>query len=265
MDKIICSYVYLITFHNHAQSAEFRFTFQVPKRLHRFLLDMTTEGNKGPPSTITLGFSILTHFLLVAPVIYILVLAFGHYSFFSWHPICMSLGVGLLITEAVFSVSGEAYIASKLARRNRVTIHWILHAIGLTLIGIGFIIIIVNKVNNNRAHFATTHSQLGLVTIILSVLVASFGVVANNTTWLYPRVRPVLIKIAHACGGIGMTILFLATLINGTYSNWWPGTSTGRDLVFTSFFIAGVLILVKPILGTISRCRVVFGPPSSDS
>lgn len=275
---------------------------------------MTTEAlsNKGPPSAITLGFSILTHFLLVAPVIYILVLAFGKYSLFSWHPICMSVGVsrnkiknkktkkkpraratkaanrinsappprlndlsslyvsrdakvGLLIAEAVFSVSGEAYVASRLPRRNRVTIHWILHAAGLTVIGIGLIIIVVNKVKHNGRHFATTHSQLGLTTIVLSVLVAAFGVLANNTAWLYPRVRPVLIKIGHACGGIGMTVLLLATLINGTYTHWWPGTTTGRDLTFASLFFAGLLILLKPVLGAVSRCRVVFGPPATDT
>lgn len=237
----------------------------VSKKLDRLLLDMSTEDNKGPPSTITLAFSILTHFLLVAPVIYILVVAFGKYSFFSWHPICMSIGVGLLITEAVFSVSGEAYIASRLPRRSRVMIHWILHTIGLTIIGIGLIIIIVNKINHNNSHFATTHSQLGLVTIILSVLTASFGILANNTVWIYPRVRPVLVKVSHACGGIGIVVLLLATLINGTYSKWWPGTETGRDLIFASLFFAGLLILVKPILGAFSRCTVVFGPPSSDT
>ncbi|XP_012219207.1 transmembrane reductase CYB561D2 isoform X2 [Linepithema humile] len=231
---------------------------------------MSNEGSKGPPSTITLAFSTLTHFLLLAPVIYILVLAvpFGMHSLFGWHPVCMSIGVGLLITEAVFSVSGEAYIASKLPRRTRVTMHWILHTIGLIVIGIGFIIIIVNKIKQHRNHFATTHSQLGLVTIILTVLTAAFGILANNTVWVYPRVRPVLIKVAHACGGIGIITLLLATLINGTYSDWWyhgGGTVTGRNLVFASLFFAGLLILVKPILGAISRCRVVFGPPSSDS
>jgi len=149
-----------------------------------------------------------------------------------------------------------------------VTIHWILHTIGLTVIGIGLIIIVVNKIKHDKSHFATTHSQLGLTTIILSVLTATFGILANNTVWIYPRVRPVLVKVAHACGGISITILLLATLINGTYTHWWSnsgGTDTGRDLTFASLFFAGFLILVKPILGTISRCRVVFGPPSSDS
>ncbi|XP_076664316.1 transmembrane reductase CYB561D2 [Andrena cerasifolii] len=218
-------------------------------------------AGKGPPSAITMVFSALTHILLLAPVIYILSLAFGNYSFFSWHPICMSLGVGLLITEAVFSVSGEAYLGSKVSRLNRVTMHWVAHTAGLTLVLIGLIIIVVNKVANNRYHFASPHSVLGLISIILAFLIASFGIITNNPKWLYPRFRPVLLKIVHAFGGVAVTILLLASVITGTYSHWWPGSDTGRSLVFSSFFIAGFLILLKPVLGAVSRSRVVFGPP----
>lgn len=73
----------------------FNFFFQVAKQSIRFLLDMSNESSKGPPSTITLAFSTLTHFLLLAPVIYILVLAvpYGMHSLFGWHPVCMSIGV----------------------------------------------------------------------------------------------------------------------------------------------------------------------------
>lgn len=218
-------------------------------------------AGKGPPSAIMLAFSALTHFLFVAPVIYILVLAFEKYKFFVWHPICMSVGVGLLITEAVFSISGEAYIGSKISRMNRVTIHWIMHTMGLALVLIGLIIIVVNKIDNNGHHFASPHSILGLVSIILAFLTAAFGIVTNNSRWLYPRFRPVLLKIVHAFGGILVTILLLASLITGTYTGWWSGGDTGRNLVFASFFIAGFFILLKPILGAVSRSKVVFGPP----
>ncbi|CAL7945033.1 unnamed protein product [Xylocopa violacea] len=216
---------------------------------------------KGPPSAIMLVFSALTHILLLLPVLYILSLAFIYYTFFSWHPICMSVGVGLLMTEAVFSVSGEAYIGSKLSRVNRVTMHWVLHTFGLALVTIGLIIIVVNKIQNNREHFATPHSILGLVSIILAFLTAAFGIVTNNSRWLYPRFRPVLLKIMHAFGGILVTILLLATLITGTYTKWWPANDTGRNLTFSAFFIAGFFILLKPILGAVSRSKVVFGPP----
>ncbi|XP_076179016.1 transmembrane reductase CYB561D2 isoform X2 [Ptiloglossa arizonensis] len=218
-------------------------------------------AGKGPPSAVTMVFSTLTHILLLAPVIYILTLAFGNYSFFAWHPICMSLGVGLLIAEAVYSVSGEAYLGHKISRVNRVTMHWILHTTGLTLVLIGLIIIVTNKINGNRHHFASPHSILGLVSIILVCLIATFGIVTNNPKWVYPRFRPVLLKIMHAFGGIACTILLLASLITGTYTRWWPGTDTGRSLVFASFFIAGFFILLKPILGAVSRSKVVFGPP----
>ncbi|KOX76672.1 Cytochrome b561 domain-containing protein 1 [Melipona quadrifasciata] len=195
-------------------------------------------ASKGPPSAIMLVFSVLTHILLLAPV-------------------------GLLITEAIFNVSGEAYVGWKVSRVNRVTLHWILHTLGLGLVLIGLIIIVVNKTVNNYSHFVTPHSILGLVSIILTFFTAAFGVVTNNSRWLYPRFRPVLLKIVHAFSGIIVTILLLATLITGTYTKWWPGDYTGRSLTFTAFFIAGFFILLKPILGAVSRSRVVFGPPPS--
>ncbi|XP_066585699.1 transmembrane reductase CYB561D2-like [Prorops nasuta] len=229
---------------------------------------MTTERGtqgKGPPSAITLAASIVTHILLLLPVVYIVVLAFVHYQFFSWHPICMSIAVGLLISEAVFSISGEAYLSYRLPRRYRVTVHWILNSLGLGFLAIGFIIIVVNKVNQEKSHFVTTHSQLGLTTLIITALVSAFGILANNTNWLYPKVRPVLIKVSHAFAGIFLTILLLATLINGTYTRWWPGGEVGRDLTFASLFFAGLFILIKPILGAVSRTKVILNPPSSQT
>lgn len=163
--------------------------------------------------------------------------------------------------EAVFSISGEAYISSKLSKANRVMMHWIFHTIGLTLVLIGLIIIVVNKIEHNGKHFSSPHSILGLITIILAFLTAGFGVVTNNPKWLYPRFRPLFLKVIHAVGGIVVTILLLATLITGTYTNWWRGTETGRSLVLASFLIAGFFVLLKPVLGAVSRSKIVFGPP----
>ena len=165
--------------------------------------------------------------------------------------------------EAVFSVSGEAFLSHKISRASRVTIHWIMHATGLCLIFSGLIIIIVNKnMHSGHGHFESNHAILGLTTIILAALVSLFGILANNTKWLYPKVRPVLIKVFHAFGGISITILFLATEITGTYKGWLEKQrvgdhEVGRQLVFASLFIAGVLVLFKPILGAVSRTKVL--------
>ncbi|XP_051159427.1 transmembrane reductase CYB561D2-like isoform X2 [Leptopilina boulardi] len=228
------------------------------------------QSRKAPPGSLTLGVSFLTHLLLILPIIYILVIAFHRpEQLFTWHPICMSLGA-LLIIEAVFSISGEVLLAHKLSRAQRITIHWIMLTIGLCLILCGLIIAIVNKNNKNKEHFVSFHAILGLTTIVLASLVAIFGIIANNTRWLYPRVRPVLIKVLHAYGGIVMTILFIASLIAGAYTHWLEHQNigdheVGQKLVFASLFIAGVLVLFKPILGAISRTIVLTKTPQQPS
>lgn len=168
--------------------------------------------------------------------------------------------MGLIIVEGVFSINGEANLVQRLSRASRVTLHWIFMTTGLTLMFIGLIIIIVNKNRLGKSHFITTHGQLGLASIIIACIVSAFGILASNTRWLYPRVRPVLIKVAHAFGGISMTVLFIATIINGTYKHKFPGSYTGRSLAFTSFFIATLWVLFKPILGAVSRTKVLLKP-----
>ncbi|KAK0162878.1 hypothetical protein PV327_006617 [Microctonus hyperodae] len=218
------------------------------------------QDMKNLSGRLNLFFTGLTHILLVAPVIYIIVLYIQKYSFFSWHPILMSVGVGLLIIEGVFCISGEANVANRFSRVNRVTLHWIINSIGLGLMFIGLIIIVVNKNRGSRPHFTTTHGQLGLSSIIISSIVALFGIAAYNTRWFYPKVRPILIKVAHAFGGIAITILFIATIINGIYKESFPGNNIGRSLVVTSFVLALVLVLFKPIIGAVSRTRVLLKP-----
>ena len=64
-----------------------------------FNFEMKTEqaGGKGPPGSLTLGVSFLTHLLLILPILYILVVGFHEPDkLFSWHPICMALGVSLI-------------------------------------------------------------------------------------------------------------------------------------------------------------------------
>ncbi|KAF7991434.1 hypothetical protein HCN44_002996 [Aphidius gifuensis] len=185
---------------------------------------MKPEGEtKGLPNAFGLVMSVLTHVLLLAPVIYILSFFIGNLDvLFSWHPTCMVIGVGLLIFEGVFSISGEANLNQKVSRINRITIHWILHTIGLSTF-------------------------------------------TNNTRWLYPKVRPILLKVVHGYGGIGMTILFLITIINGSWNYAFPDNSTSQILVLLSFIIAIIIILFKPILGAIARTKVILRPPQQQN
>ncbi|XP_074096227.1 transmembrane reductase CYB561D2 [Cotesia typhae] len=209
--------------------------------------------------------TIITHALLVIPAAYIVISYFVHYDFFSWHPICMALGVGLLLMEGIFAISGESNLTTRVKRAQRVTIHWILVTSGLTLMFIGLIIAVVNKNRLNKFHFVTTHAQLGLSAIVISFVLALVGTVALNSRWVYPHVRPVVIKVAHAFGGIAMSVIFVATIINGTYKHSFPGGYVGRDIIFGCYFFGMLLLLFKPIVGAISRSRVILKPSQPSS
>ncbi|XP_047369562.1 transmembrane reductase CYB561D2-like [Vespa velutina] len=223
----------------------------------------STNPEKHTPSTITITISVITHLLLLAPVIYIIVLSAETYNLFSWHPILTTIGIGLLTLEAVFCVSGEAYVSSRITRKNRILIHWLLQSFGFGLMLAGVIIIIVMK--GNRPHFKSVHGKLGLSATILCALILISGILADNTKWFYPRIRPITIKIIHAVGGMLVTIILLAALINGTYTHWWPGTIVGRDLTFASFVIGTFFIMIKPILGAASRIKFMFRKTSSNT
>ncbi|KAL2712649.1 transmembrane reductase CYB561D2-like [Vespula squamosa] len=218
---------------------------------------------KASPSSITIAISVLTHLLLLAPVIYIIVLSAKTYNIFSWHPILTTIGIGLLMLEAIFCVSGEAYVSSKMTRKNRILIHWLLQSLGFGLTLAGVIVIIVRK--GNSPHFKSVHGKLGLSATILCALIIISGILADNTKWFYPRVRPITIKIIHAVGGMLVTIVLLSALINGTYTHWWPGTILGRDLTFASLVIGTSFIMIKPILGAVSRSKFMFRKTPSNS
>lgn len=173
--------------------------------------------------------------------------------------------VGLLTMEGVFCVSGDAYMKWKVSRMNRGLIHLILHLIGLLLILIGMIIIILGKIEYKKSHFVSFHGIISLIGIIFAILIAASGFVVIFDKCLYHGcIRPVIMKIMHSFGGILATILLLAGLITGIYTGWWPGTCLGRSLTVASFLIAACYIFLKPILGIISRCKVLFAEVPND-
>lgn len=168
--------------------------------------------------------------------------------------------MGFIIIEGVFSISGEANLSRCLSRPNRIIFHWIFLTTGLTLMLIALIIIIIHKNRLGKTHFVTTHGQLGLGAFIIAGIVVFLGILANNTRWFYPHVRPVLIKLTHVYGGITVSILFIAAVITGTYKDNFLGSYTGRSLAFVSFFLPALLVLSKPIVQVICQTSVLLRP-----
>lgn len=216
-------------------------------------------GGGGAPNWLTICLSCITHILLLAPAIYIIVLAAQvNYSLFVWHPTCLSVGCGLLMAEAVLGISGERSLATRISRAGRIRMHWVLHFLGLTLLVIGFGVIVANKIRNGSPHFTSDHGRLGLSTFIISLIVALGGVMTLYSGLLSQSVSLATTKLVHGCGGVICMILLLATLITGLYRAWWPGSSTGRGLAVAAYVIGGIIVLARPLYTSLIRIRGLF-------
>uniref|UniRef100_A0A1L8DZS8 ascorbate ferrireductase (transmembrane) n=2 Tax=Nyssomyia neivai TaxID=330878 RepID=A0A1L8DZS8_9DIPT len=205
--------------------------------------------------------NILIHCLLLIFTAYVIFISFSQGVFlFSWHPALMTLGYSIFMTEAILSFSENNLLARNRNFKWRVKFHWILQAIGCISITIGFIIILTNKFINDKPHFQTNHAIVGLVTIILTILVAVGGIWTKYSYDLRQYLRPVYAKIIHAVFGSALYILVVTTLILGMNSDYFERYSFksakwigGFILIFTTFYI-----LIKPITTSVSRFKTAF-------
>ncbi|XP_046747666.1 transmembrane reductase CYB561D2-like [Diprion similis] len=208
---------------------------------------------------VDLCVSILAHFLILAPSIYIVVLyAQADYSLFVWHPTCFTVGCALLMTEAILAISGENLLLSKSSRVNRIRVHSLLHILGMVLMTVGFGVIIANKIRNNSNHFTSDHGKLGLTAVIVAYVVALGGVSTSYSGLLSPRVSLASLKLVHGCCGIVAIILLFATLFTGLYKRSFPGSELGVSLTVSSYVVGLFIVLIKPLYTTLVRIRGIF-------
>ncbi|GLV34166.1 hypothetical protein CBL_00096 [Carabus blaptoides fortunei] len=100
----------------------------------------------------------VTHIVLVQFVLFILYLSFSHeVELFTWHPILLSVGWVLLMSEAILAISAENCLTKCVSPRNRIFLHWTLQVTAAILNYTGFAIVVINKNNKNKEHFKTWH------------------------------------------------------------------------------------------------------------
>lgn len=151
------------------------------------------------------------------------------------------------MTEAVLVVSGEAVLATKVSRRNRIKLHWLLNVLGLALIIAGFVVMVVSKNQSGSAHFVTDHAIVGLTGVIASLAVGLTGIPILRSELLPKILGLVYVKLFHICLGISAVILVLATQILGIHKRWWSGTELTRELCFAAYVVGAFFLLIKPL------------------
>ncbi|CAK4626351.1 hypothetical protein LEN26_002276 [Aphanomyces euteiches] len=138
---------------------------------------------------------------------------------FSWHPITFAVAYLLTTPSALLAMgerSGESNHGKRVAL---VQYHAYMQTFTFVLMTIGFVVIYINKENNNRPHFTTIHSWVGSAALGLNYLnfffvrAASVKTYGGKTNWQWK-------DTGHRASG---TLAFLtsgAAVIYGLYSGW---------------------------------------------
>lgn len=128
--------------------------------------------------------------------------------------------------QAILSMSDTNCWTVKLNYKQRVTLHWVLQTFSLILITFGFVAIFVNKINLGKEHFHTLHAIFGLITYILTVIVACGAIWTKYSFQLRQYLKPVYVKIGHSLMGVVVLCMGITTISLGIYSHWFLKVST---------------------------------------
>lgn len=146
----------------------------------------------------------------------------------------------IIMTSAVNAISPGDYATEWMPIRLRSARHWVLQVFGGIIIITGFLIILSNKIINEKAHFVSLHAKFGLASFIFMLITMLGGVGALYSLQLKYYLAPIYTKLLHATVGLITFILGIITIVLGLFSNWW---SFGEVLRYTGFGLVLAIML----------------------
>ena len=127
-------------------------------------------------------------------------------TWFAYHPFAMSLGMVGFTTLGVMMKRKGGYVATKL--------HGYLMAIATALSFFAFYVIYTNKNIMGKAHFTTTHGQIGLAAIVVFGVLQLFGAVALHPDFGIMN-KNVTMRFLHKTSGKFAATLAWGSIISG--------------------------------------------------
>ncbi|XP_045525342.1 transmembrane reductase CYB561D2-like [Pieris brassicae] len=185
-------------------------------------------------------------------------------SLFSFHPILMSMGWLIFMCSAVNAVTPGDFATEWMPIRLRSARHWVLQLVAATIILTGFIIIMINKIINDKPHFVSLHAKFGLAAIIFTFLTSLGGLTTLYSLKLKDYLAPIYIKVIHASVGLITLCLGVITIVLGNFSNWWTFGEVLRFLSIILVLIVLTLTILRPTLKVYFRLKERFGYVSSN-
>ncbi|XP_068627920.1 transmembrane reductase CYB561D2-like [Battus philenor] len=180
-------------------------------------------------------------------------------TLFSFHPSLMCIGWLMIMTSAINAINPGDLATEWMPIRLRSARHWVLQIFGAIIITIGFLVILSNKIINNKSHFVTLHAKFGLAALIFMVLTSMGGIGALYSLKLKNYLAPIYTKLLHAGFGLLTFTLGIITILLGTFSHWW---SFGEILRYTSMILVLLVMLftiLRPSLKIYFRLKERLG------
>lgn len=117
------------------------------------------------------------------------------------------------MTQAVLALYSENVWSKQHTRQTQKTVHWVLQAVGSSAAILGIVIEYIGRSLNSKPHFSSTHSTIGLIAAVFTLIGMVNGISALWSIELKNYARPVYFKLAHNLHGIvafllGMTALY---------------------------------------------------------
>ncbi|KAL3276708.1 hypothetical protein HHI36_012078 [Cryptolaemus montrouzieri] len=200
-------------------------------------------------------FSRITNMVHLCAVIFVILILFlalfgGEFVFFTWHPILMSVGWMLLLSEGVLVLNKDNSFLKNIIGTNRIFFHWTTTSVSLVFIVIGFVIAFKNKSDKNKAHFKSWHALFGLLGAIFATLNGFFGVLTLYNRELKNLFSPKLNKFTHILVGTLACLFGGISSILSVYTKWFERKTSDHLTFGIALFLvtfAVIWTLIKPV------------------
>lgn len=202
----------------------------------------------------------LVHVLILGYAIFMIVLCFkDEFTFFTWHPLLMTIGWLLLMTEGILFLSKDNILSSKLTLRGRSRVHWGLQVCACALVFAAFGVVVQNKEDFGWKHFTSWHGICGLISVCLCIPTMLLGNLTMFSSNFKTYVRPTVSKFFHSTFGTLTFAMGMATLILSLKTEFFKGKTSNSDLAYGLgmfiYVLSGIWTLLKPLLNNVNRFK----------
>ncbi|XP_035905429.1 cytochrome b561 domain-containing protein 2-like [Anopheles stephensi] len=167
----------------------------------------------------------------------------GFENLYTWHVFLTLIGYHLLMAEGIVLLySGNGW-TQKLTHSHKRTVHWLIEVVGCTCCVVGIALEIYFRQSTNRRHFSSTHSIVGLISLVFLALTLVNGLMALFAADLRKRIRPIYSKLSHYLTGTVCYVLGMVAIVLAYEKKIYHQNTITKGITMMTVFTIAVTVL----------------------